>query len=117
MGGLAILAGGGPAPGINAVISAATIRARIQGIEVHGVLDGFSRLIDGAEDATMPLEIDDVARTAISRDVQVGYCPLAAVHKLPAQVRPVDRRSAIARAEARSVSAEFECDVVVGMNG
>ena len=62
MGGLAILAGGGPAPGINAVISAATIRARIQGIEVHGVLDGFSRLIDGAEDATMPLEIDDVAR-------------------------------------------------------
>ena len=29
---LGILAGGGPAPGINAVISAATIRARLEGI-------------------------------------------------------------------------------------
>ncbi|MCP4836387.1 MAG: 6-phosphofructokinase [Phycisphaera sp.] len=59
---LGILAGGGPAPGINAVISAATIRAKLQGIEVHGILDGFGRLIDGDADATIPLEIEDVAR-------------------------------------------------------
>lgn len=61
-GALGIIAGGGPAPGINAVISAATIRARLQGIEVHGILDGFSRLIDGDPDATQILDIDDVAR-------------------------------------------------------
>lgn len=61
-GALGILAGGGPAPGINAVIAAATIRARLQGIEVHGILDGFGRLMAGEPDATRPLEIDDVAR-------------------------------------------------------
>lgn len=61
-GALGILAGGGPAPGINAVISAATIRARLQGIEVHGILDGFGRLIEGSDEATRLLDIDDVAR-------------------------------------------------------
>ena len=34
---LAILAGGGPAPGINSVIGAATIRARLEGCEVIGI--------------------------------------------------------------------------------
>lgn len=61
-GALGILAGGGPAPGINAVIAAATIRARLEGIEVHGILDGFGRLMKGQADATRPLEIEDVAR-------------------------------------------------------
>ncbi|MFM1832133.1 MAG: pfp 6-phosphofructokinase 1, partial [Planctomycetota bacterium] len=61
-GALGILAGGGPAPGINAVISAATIRARLEGIEVHGILDGFGRLMSGDANATRPLDIEDVAR-------------------------------------------------------
>lgn len=61
-GALGILAGGGPAPGINAVIAAATIRARLEGIEVHGILDGFGRLMAGDAEATRPLEIEDVAR-------------------------------------------------------
>jgi len=61
-GALGILAGGGPAPGINAVISAATIRARLEGIEVHGILDGFGRVMAGEANATRPLDIDDVAR-------------------------------------------------------
>ncbi len=61
-GALGILAGGGPAPGINAVISAATIRARLEGIDVHGILDGFGRLMAGEANATRPLDIDDVAR-------------------------------------------------------
>ena len=38
---LAILVGGGPAPGINAVIGAATIRAALEGMDVVGVRDGF----------------------------------------------------------------------------
>ena len=38
---LAILVGGGPAPGINSVIGAATIRAKLEGVDVVGVRDGF----------------------------------------------------------------------------
>ncbi|MEE8151951.1 MAG: 6-phosphofructokinase, partial [candidate division NC10 bacterium] len=39
---LGILVGGGPAPGINSVISAATIEARNSGLEVVGIYDGFA---------------------------------------------------------------------------
>jgi 6-phosphofructokinase 1 len=59
---LAILVGGGPAPGINSVISAATIRARLQGIEVLGIRDGFSQIMNGKIDEAQPLAIEDVSR-------------------------------------------------------
>jgi 6-phosphofructokinase 1 len=59
---LAILVGGGPAPGINSVISAATIRARLQGVEVLGIRDGFSRIMKSGVEATLPLDIEDVSR-------------------------------------------------------
>lgn len=62
LGGLGILAGGGPAPGINAVIAAATIRARLEGLPVFGLMDGFSKLMVGDPDAIRPLEIEDVSR-------------------------------------------------------
>ena len=41
---LGIIVGGGPAPGINAVIGAATIEANNQGFEVVGIYDGFKWL-------------------------------------------------------------------------
>jgi len=44
---LAILVGGGPAPGINSVIASATIRAIVEGVEVIGVRDGFERIMAG----------------------------------------------------------------------
>ncbi len=44
---LAILVGGGPAPGINGVISAATIEAINQGVEVVGIRDGFKWISEG----------------------------------------------------------------------
>src|SRR5206468_539757 len=44
---LAILVGGGPAPGINAVIAAATIEARNRGARVLGCYDGFKWLVEG----------------------------------------------------------------------
>ena len=56
-----ILMGGGPAPGINSAISAATIEAVNQGYQVVGILDGFSHLMEGRIDMTLPLEIADVA--------------------------------------------------------
>jgi 6-phosphofructokinase 1 len=44
---LALLVGGGPAPGINGVISAATIEARNHNIDVLGIQDGFQWLMKG----------------------------------------------------------------------
>lgn len=55
-----ILVGGGPAPGINGVISAATIEAIEQGYEVIGFYDGFKHLVEGKTDQTVQLEIDKV---------------------------------------------------------
>jgi 6-phosphofructokinase 1 len=59
---LAILVGGGPAPGINSVIGAATIRAKLEGLEVVGCRDGFEWLMQGDIDHTMPLTIENVSR-------------------------------------------------------
>lgn len=54
---LAILASGGPAPGINSVINAATIEAINVGWEVWGVKDGYRGLV---EDDMRRLTLDDV---------------------------------------------------------
>jgi 6-phosphofructokinase len=59
---LAILVGGGPAPGINSVIGAATIRARVDGIDVLGIRDGFEWIMQGDIDHVLPLGIEDVSR-------------------------------------------------------
>ena len=59
---LAILAGGGPAPGINSVIGAAAIRAAVGGSEVIGIQDGFRWIMEGNVDHVMPLTIRDVSR-------------------------------------------------------
>lgn len=59
---VAILVGGGPAPGINSVISAATIRASLEGIDVVGIRDGFEWLMKGDIDHVTPLTIDAVSR-------------------------------------------------------
>ena len=59
---LGILCGGGPAPGINSVISAATIEAVNSGWNVVGLLDGFQHLIQGSTENVQPLGIPDVSR-------------------------------------------------------
>jgi len=59
---LAVLVGGGPAPGINAVISAATIEAINEGFEVFGVQDGFKWLIRREAARVKRLGIEDVSR-------------------------------------------------------
>src|SRR5919112_3522795 len=59
---LAILVGGGPAPGINSVIGAATIRAHLENIDVVGIRDGFEWLMQGDTDHVVPLTIDAVSR-------------------------------------------------------
>jgi ATP-dependent phosphofructokinase / diphosphate-dependent phosphofructokinase len=59
---LGILVGGGPAPGINSVIAAATIRARLGGLDVLGIRDGFEWLMQGDVDHVTPLTIESVSR-------------------------------------------------------
>jgi hypothetical protein len=54
---LGIPVGGGPAPGINSVIGAATLRAREQGIEVLGIRDRFEWIMQG-----------DIATCRLSRE-------------------------------------------------
>ncbi|MHC4948491.1 MAG: diphosphate--fructose-6-phosphate 1-phosphotransferase [Planctomycetota bacterium] len=59
---LAILVGGGPAPGINSVIGAATIRSALAGVDVLGLEDGFEWIMQGDVEHVRPLSIDDVSR-------------------------------------------------------
>jgi 6-phosphofructokinase len=59
---LAILVGGGPAPGINSVIGAATIRCVLEGVEVIGIRDGFQWIMEGNTEHSFPLTIDGVSR-------------------------------------------------------
>ena len=57
---LGILVGGGPAPGLNGVIAAATIEGINQGYEVIGFRDGFKHLAAGDPTQIKPLAIRDV---------------------------------------------------------
>ena len=60
---LAIVVDGGPAPGINAIIAAATIEARNHGVRVLGCYDGFRWLMEGDPHRITELEIADVSRS------------------------------------------------------
>lgn len=57
-----IIVGGGPAPGINGTISAATIEAINQGKKVLGINGGFKPIFDGNLACAIPLTVDDVSR-------------------------------------------------------
>lgn len=57
---LAILVGGGPAPGINSVIGAATLRALQEGFEVLGLPRGYSEIMQGKLDRVRSLSAADV---------------------------------------------------------
>ena len=59
---LAILVGGGPAPGINGVIASATIEAINNGLRVVGVYDGYQHLAQGDLSHVRELTIETVSR-------------------------------------------------------
>jgi 6-phosphofructokinase 1 len=59
---LGIVVGGGPAPGINGVISAAAIEAINEGVKVIGIYDGFRWLVQGDISRIIELGIKDVSR-------------------------------------------------------
>src|SRR5215510_7012094 len=59
---VAILVGGGPAPGINGVIGAATIRCLEEGRKVLGIEQGFKWIMQGDVSKVMPLTLEQVTR-------------------------------------------------------
>jgi 6-phosphofructokinase 1 len=61
-GNLGILVGGGPAPGINGVISAITLEARTRARKVIGIYDGFQWLMQGDANHVRELDHADVSR-------------------------------------------------------
>ena len=69
---LGILAGGGPAPGINAVIGAATITAGQHGIEVLGIRDGAKWLAEGNAEHVCTLDRDAVAEARFRGGCMLG---------------------------------------------
>jgi 6-phosphofructokinase len=59
---LAILVGGGPAPGINGVIASATIEAINNGLRVIGLRDGYRHIARGDTSQVEELTIEHVSR-------------------------------------------------------
>ena len=59
---LAILVGGGPAPGINGVIASATIEAINNGLRVIGLYDGYRHIAQGDITKIRELTVEDVSR-------------------------------------------------------
>ncbi len=85
---LAILVGGGPAPGINSVIGAATIRAALDGVEVLGIRDGFEWIMRGDIDHVTPLTIDAVSRIHFRGGSHIGISRANPTHD-PSQLENV----------------------------
>jgi 6-phosphofructokinase 1 len=69
---LAIVVGGGPAPGINSVIGAATIRAAVEGVEVIGIRDGFKWIMQGDISHIKELNIQNVSRIHFRGGSHIG---------------------------------------------
>ncbi|HKP84725.1 MAG TPA: 6-phosphofructokinase [Blastocatellia bacterium] len=92
---IGVLVGGGPAPGTNGVIAAATIEAIKMGCEPIGFHDGFEWLAERYTDEQHELTINEVSRihldggvvlgtsrTDITRDRRSLENAVAALHKL-----------------------------------
>src|SRR2546425_10892750 len=69
---LAILVGGGPAPGVHSVHGAPTIRARLEGVDVLGLRDGFEWIMQGDIDHVTPLDIGEVSRIHFRGGSHIG---------------------------------------------
>jgi ATP-dependent phosphofructokinase / diphosphate-dependent phosphofructokinase len=69
---LAILVGGGPAPGINSVIASATIRAILEGVEVIGIRDGFEWIMKGDTSHITPLTTHEISRIHFRGGSRIG---------------------------------------------
>ena len=69
---LGILVGGGPAPGINAVIGAASIRALLEGVDVLAIEDGFEHIMEGDLTRVRELTIENTSRIHFRGGSHIG---------------------------------------------
>src|SRR5919106_2112025 len=70
-----ILVGGGPAPGINGVISALTLEARSRAHKVIGIYDGFQWLMKGETTHVKELDHDQVSRIHFQGGALINTSP------------------------------------------
>jgi 6-phosphofructokinase 1 len=92
---LAIVVGGGPAPGINSVIAATAIEAINEGFTVLGVQDGFKWLVRGDDSRIRELSIADVSRIHLLGGSVLGTSrenPTKAPERLSAAVETLLKR-------------------------
>ena len=59
-------------PGINSVISAATIRSQLEGVDVLGIRDGFDWIMQGDIEHVTPLTIEAVSRIHFRGGSHIG---------------------------------------------
>lgn len=102
-----ILVGGGPAPGINGVIGAATIRARRAGARVLGIDEGFRWIAEGDTSKVRELLIPDVSRIHA-----LGGSVLHTSRADPAETPAHLERTVAALAEL-----EIDCLISIGGDG
>src|SRR2546422_8075300 len=69
---IALVVGGGPAPGINGVISAVTIEAVNNGITVIGIRNCFKEMVQAKAYNIRKLTIDDVKDAALRGGSMLG---------------------------------------------
>ncbi|MFO0647218.1 MAG: diphosphate--fructose-6-phosphate 1-phosphotransferase [Polyangiales bacterium] len=69
---LAILCAGGPAPGLNSVIAAATIRAHLAGVDVLGIHDGYQWIMEGDIKHVSQLTLESVSRIHFRGGSHIG---------------------------------------------
>ncbi|MBI2889195.1 MAG: 6-phosphofructokinase [Nitrospirae bacterium] len=94
LGKLGILVGGGPAPGINGVISAVTIEAVNRGREVVGIRDGFRYLVRGDISQVDTLTIEEVSRVHLQGGSILGTSrenPTKSPEKMRNAIQAIER--------------------------
>ncbi len=69
---LAILCAGGPAPGLNSVIAAATVRAHLAGVDVLGIHDGYQWIMQGDVKHVSLLTLESVSRIHFRGGSHIG---------------------------------------------
>jgi 6-phosphofructokinase 1 len=103
---LGIVVGGGPAPGINGVISSVTIEAITNyGMEVIGFQNGFRHLVEGSTQHCRKLTIEEVAASYLRGGSILGT----------ARTNPAKKEEDMAK--VLKVFAELKLDALVTIGG
>ena len=120
---VAILFAGGPAPAANAVISAAAVSFLNNGIEVLGIMYGYSGLIEYREDRPMELNKDYIVldagqlkRTRNTQGILIGTAGANAANGIsePAHLADPERNAPLQAVHAALTSLGVDALVSIG---